>query len=378
MPPRKTNRNSNLELLRIISIVLIIAHHYSVHGFNIQKLGYCANQFLVGFLSLGGKFGVSCFVLISGYFMVSSRFTVYKLIKLIAEVLFYSIGIGLIFLFVLTPVTPLSPADITPILMPVGSESYWFITSYIVMMLFSPILNFFINHTNQKTHLQLLLPFIVIWSILPCCFKSVHYGTNNSLWFIILYLIAGYLRKYVDIEKENASRHFAVGMICYFLIAIYNAAIIYLSHMTSAQELLSQSSRLSGINSPLILLSSVELLLGFLKMRPHYSRFINTLASASFGVYLIHDNRFMRPYLWKTLFKNSQWYSSHYLILHAIAVIFSIYVVCTLIDLIRQATAERLLLRFFDKYLERIKNFFHSIWICCEKRILSFLQQYYG
>lgn len=96
-------RNSNLEMLRIVSMFLIVAHHYAMHGFNIAELNYSFNRYIVGVLSLGGKLGVSCFILISGFFMVNFQITLHKLIKIIAEVWVYSAGITLLFMFVLTP-----------------------------------------------------------------------------------------------------------------------------------------------------------------------------------------------------------------------------------------------------------------------------------
>lgn len=83
---RKIGRSSNLELLRILAIIMIIAHHYSVHGgWDIpNELSY--NRIIVQFLSLGGKLGVNCFVLITGYFMINSKFNINKFAKIVGQV----------------------------------------------------------------------------------------------------------------------------------------------------------------------------------------------------------------------------------------------------------------------------------------------------
>lgn len=66
-------KNSSIELLRIICIILIVAHHYCVHGIS-DALSYeTINGYRV-FLQLFGAFGkVACsiFALISGYYLVS-------------------------------------------------------------------------------------------------------------------------------------------------------------------------------------------------------------------------------------------------------------------------------------------------------------------
>lgn len=80
------DRNSNIEALRIISILLIICHHYVIHGFSEVENISMMNQYLLGILSLGGKLGVTCFILISGYYMINIRFTVKKCLRIVFEV----------------------------------------------------------------------------------------------------------------------------------------------------------------------------------------------------------------------------------------------------------------------------------------------------
>ncbi len=65
-------RSSNIELLRIASMFMIILFHFSVHG-AWPESGPLASDVAVEMLSFGGKLGVNCFVLITGYFMVRSQ-----------------------------------------------------------------------------------------------------------------------------------------------------------------------------------------------------------------------------------------------------------------------------------------------------------------
>jgi surface polysaccharide O-acyltransferase-like enzyme len=347
----KKTRNSNLEILRIISMVLIVAHHYSVHGFGTIELTYSFNRYLVGFLSLGGKLGVSCFVLISGYFMVNSKFTLGKLIKLVAETLFYSVGIGILFLTVLTPVKSLGIRDSRNCLLPIGYSYYWFMTDFIILMLISPALNIIVSNVSKEMHRNFLLGATVLWSIIPSLI-SASYGYTELGWFIVLYLYAGYIRKYINIDKQNGVRHLGVAVVSYFLVIASNIFLIYLGHVTSIEAFTNQSTRFMALNSPLILITSVELLVGFASLKPRYSKKINKLASATLGVYLIHDNPLFRPYLWRVILKNPEMYSSNLLIIHAMISIIGVYVVCSCIDLIRQYTVERVFMGIVNKKLE--------------------------
>lgn len=91
MEKRKKIRNSNIELLRIISMLFIVMSHYSVHGNTIpENLSFGINQVLLQISRVGGL-GVAIFVMISGYYLSSSKFRISKIIQLEFQVLFYTI-----------------------------------------------------------------------------------------------------------------------------------------------------------------------------------------------------------------------------------------------------------------------------------------------
>ena len=64
---QEKQRQSNIELLRIVAIVMSVVHHFAVHGnmeFPLTSLS--ANRLWIQLLMLGGKVGVNLFVLSSG------------------------------------------------------------------------------------------------------------------------------------------------------------------------------------------------------------------------------------------------------------------------------------------------------------------------
>lgn len=77
---------------------MIIGHHLAVHGNYPISENMGVNDYAIRFFTIGGKLGVNIFVLISGYFMVKSTFRFKKLIRLFAQLLFYSLLIFLLFL----------------------------------------------------------------------------------------------------------------------------------------------------------------------------------------------------------------------------------------------------------------------------------------
>ena len=65
-------RNSSIELLRIISMVMIMFYHFSIHGhFDFATASVSVSRLWLNFISMGGKIGVDLFVLISGYYLIS-------------------------------------------------------------------------------------------------------------------------------------------------------------------------------------------------------------------------------------------------------------------------------------------------------------------
>ena len=93
-------RDSNIELYRIIIMILIVAHHYVVNSglFELMRQSPTSFKSLYLFLfGMWGKTGINCFVLITGYFMCQSRITLRKFTKLLFWVLFYNIAVYLAF-----------------------------------------------------------------------------------------------------------------------------------------------------------------------------------------------------------------------------------------------------------------------------------------
>lgn len=73
----KKERKSNFEILRILAMVLIISYHFVFHS-NYNYGAINAHDFILRTFWLFGEIGVNLFMLISGYFMVHSKFSLKK------------------------------------------------------------------------------------------------------------------------------------------------------------------------------------------------------------------------------------------------------------------------------------------------------------
>ena len=200
-------RDSSLELLRIVSMLLIIVHHYAVHGFLLKGefaiFPLTLNKLIILFLSLGGKVGVNCFVLISSYYLVDSKIKLRKILEIFLKVIFYS-WIVLLLLYILKYNYLIAGGSIIiikefikAILSPL--KGYWFISCYLLLYISSPVLNKLINQLDKNEFKILISTMLIIF----CCLKSI--GINlyysNYIWFILLYFISSYIKREISLSK---------------------------------------------------------------------------------------------------------------------------------------------------------------------------------
>ena len=75
------------------------------------------------------------------------------------------------------------------------------------------------------------------------------------------------------------------------------------------------------------------------------SKLISKIGVATFGVYLIHDHRQFREYMWTHIFRIPELYTSPLFGLYIILVILSIFIVCTIIEVIRDELMEKTFFR---------------------------------
>ena len=155
--------------------------------------------------------------------MIKSKFTLRKLLILGGEVYFYSflfLAIGILFL------TPgiLTPPTVGASILPISHNAYWFVTCYIVLMLFSPF--------SKNTFIKVILLSVLLWSVFPTIIptmtnypaQDICIGNNFQysplIWFFVLYLIGSYIRLYVNVDKLSYNKlisGFVISVIIVFV-----------------------------------------------------------------------------------------------------------------------------------------------------------------
>ena len=321
-------RDSNVELLRIVAMLLVMLIHA-----NFKSLGYPSHEelaaspidsfvrFFIGALS---SVCVNVFVLISGWYGI--RFKLSGLGKLLFQTLFF-----IILLAPLLFVWKTQPMDFVHSL----ASNYWFVTAYILLLILAPALNAFAEQTS-KTMFKTVLIILFIYQILVSYIgNSAWYDDGYSpLAFLFLYLLARYMRVYPPRwSKLNKYTDLLIWAGLSLFIAICSITLLHLQM---------GGGRMYNYTSPIIVASSAYFFLFFTKIRIR-SKAINWIGKSAFAAFLLH----MHPLLFDHCYANviSNWHMSLSLPLtYALiaAYIILIFFVAILLDKIRQGVYDML------------------------------------
>ncbi len=342
-------RNSSVELFRIISMLIIIAHHYVVNSGLLEVINESnhleENDIFLFLFGWGGKTGINCFILVTGYYMCTSKITLKKYIKLLSERYFYAIVF--FFIFLVTGYMTFSIKDFLKVLIPFFNISDGFVSCFLLFYLLIPFLNKLIKVLNEKEHAILLLILLFIYTILPSFMKAT-VTFNYVTWFCVLYFIASFLRLYSKKWMENTRLWAALTIISLLLSWTSVVLFAYIGKIIKNTEI--TYFLVSDSNKVLALTTGITAFMLFKNIKLKQHKWINLIASSTFGVLLIHANSdAMRQWLWKDMLQNVTFYNSSYLILHAIISVLVVFVVCTIIDQIRIKLIENPMMRLIWK-----------------------------
>lgn len=351
---KNKQRSSNLELYRIICMLMIVAHHYVVNSGLIAIDGPLLsnpkdhNSLFLLLFGAWGKTGINCFLMITGYFMCTSQITLRKFLKLLLQIYLYKFII--FFVFLLSGNETVSPTRILELAMPFWSIKDDFVGCFIVFYLTIPFWNILIKNMTKKQHQLLLLLLLVCYTLLgtvPTFTVSFNYVT----WFGIIYLIASYIRLY---PSPLLAKRAVWGWLTVISVFVSLVSIIFMVYYSSHNSVGTYHHFLTDSNKLLAVAVAICSFLWFKNHNMGYSRVINRFGAATFGVLLIHTNSVaMRKWLWQDVVDCVGHYEMPLvqLVLYSISVVLMIFLVCNLIDQLRIATFEKWFFRWYDRKL---------------------------
>lgn len=281
-------RNYSVDFLRIISMLFIVFGHYQ--GNTEIQVNFTLNSFeyiLFNIVACIQVIGVNLFIIISAWFLFDSKFELKKLLHLLFKILIYSVG-GYVFIALIK-----NNFDLKLLLkysFPVYNRVWWYATEYIRFYLVFVFLNVFINKCPKTIYKSLIYMLTITYSIYPTLMNMTNrlqFVGNWHLWFITIYLLIGYIKKY-DIKFSNKS------LVCFYISCTSLCCLCRILIDNITVRVFGQSvgtDILFHNNSIFVFLSAFSVFLFFYKIsisNPIIIGLIKKVSPLTFDVYLFH------------------------------------------------------------------------------------------
>jgi len=185
-------------LALVAAMVMVIGLHFFGHGGGLSSNAWSYNYFISQTVYVFLFIAVNCFVLISGYYLCTSQFKLKKIVNLWIQVAFYSVAIYLIVSLIQGN---FEMSELIKSGMVVTLKQYWFFTAYFFLYLIFPFLNYAIKAMTQRAHFICCAVLFTLFSVLPTFIYLIDFsqvrGGYSFVWFVVLYMVAAYVRIYV-------------------------------------------------------------------------------------------------------------------------------------------------------------------------------------
>lgn len=319
-------RNLAIEFLRIWSMILILTCHAVIHfdwhshhvAYGVPAEPGYRNPFNYLVIQYG-QVGVTIFFMITGFFLVNKQFHHSRLIKTWLQMFLYSAGA--FFLVVLVGWLWKIPGILAPLFStpneliktilasftPFAFNSYWFIGSYLILLVFSPFLNILVENMTREQHKWLIILLLLLSA--QSLFLNRTSNWNNLTYSFVGYLAGAWIRQY---SQQRWSRKQNVLAL---LVIIGITGLMYLfNYFVCSQHWLVGALGWQGQihyglwAGPIIigaLIFRLVLQLEQSECLAPLAGLILQVAPTTFGIYLIHENLFGYRIIWE--------YLSHYL-----------------------------------------------------------------
>lgn len=310
-PESKTTtvRDSRFELLRVLAMLcIVLCHVVAINGWGLEQQSDATGIVAVAIDQYFGQFGVALFFMLPGFFL-SHRVSIdaWHVGKTVIQVFIYSMLCLVVVLTVFH--MHVSFRDMYRSLFPIINGTYWFVTAYVLMMLFAPFVNIIFNHCNQRMHGVFILMLLSL-SVVPYV-SFIGFAYDGLQWTTALYAICCYsIGAYVQRYGVRFRRRIRLVWIPVCAIAGFVLVTIFLwasmRQIWIARIFEWQPRSIFG-SLPIFAILVASLVLLTVSQAPQWQgdglirRAINMTASVTFGIYLIHQHPVLLSPLWNVI-----------------------------------------------------------------------------
>ncbi len=375
---KQNSRNSAVEWLKILGIVLIILSHVvqTLHDKNtyigykdyMLPLGNATSdpqELILNILRYSGCLGNTIFFVSSAWYLLDRKSASgKKILSMLVEIWIFSVLIMAIF-SVAYPGT-LDSKLVTKAFFPTTFSSNWYLTCYILFYAIYPFLNKIIYAMDQRTLLRCALTMSLLYIVLNYMHMLKWLGgtlfqkSELILWVTIYFCIA-YMKLYLPELSKKKIFNWAL-----ILLGIGgNCIIVILANFRGLHtEFYSNKLLYWNTNcSPMLIMATIgmfNLARGF----DFKNTVVNKISGLSLLIYIVHENTFvriyLRPYIWQNIYKT---FGYDHILMWTVIQVAVIFITTLLVCIIYKYTLQRLVnklaelaYRVFCKIYKRLEN----------------------
>lgn len=354
----KTKRNSSIELMKVIAIVMIVLSHSMPDGdgtlgasyIDIDSVTTNWQLLLAGLFKNMGQIGNDIFLVASCWFLVDSKQAKRsKLAGFLADSWFCSILMLIVFLIL---GYSFSLKYIVKQFFPATFNNCWFLTCFVLFYMIHPLLHVALESMDQKSLLRFNVMFFIMYNCMGFIMGNTMFYFSELIGFCGFYFLVGYIKKFASEKYMSKSLNVRILLAGIGLWLASFAATDFLGFKVSL--LSDQLMRWDTIMNPCFVLIGIGAF-GLAHSGEFYNPFVNYISSLSLIIYMLHANIIIRQYGRWDLFawiKESYGYDRLvvWILLFALFNIVASVVVATVYD----KTIRRFMHSLFTKCIEKI------------------------
>lgn len=245
----------------------------------------------------------------------------------------------------------------------VRSVNGGFVGSFLFFYLLVPFYNNFLKHLSKRNHIFLIGLLLTFFTVFGTFFAASSIFTE-SVWYMILYILAAYIKKYSP-HWANSKKVSLGGLTTCIILAQMSVGVLDFIGMKMGGRNVAYYM-ISDSNKLLAFLVGVFAFLTFKNMKYRTNKIINIVSSTTFGILCIHaSSDAMRTMLWKDIVgvPDAYAFSLGKLIAYSIQIVILVFAACFVIDYLR--------LRFIERPMFRVINQKTKDWNPKERNILK-------
>lgn len=329
--PGKTQRSSNLELLRILCMLLIIGDHLTGQG-GIADYTTLPSSFAFCLIGCGSRIACSVFILIGGWFLCEQPYKTRRPLSLWLSLWLYTVPVTLLCRLAGLDV---SLGALRWAAFPASTRQLWFISDYLLLLLCVPLLNRVLRGLPRTAHRGLLAVLAVPMIFYPTLFGENGIVSDTAWMFLYEYLLAAYLRRYPENRLARLLQNRAAALALGLGLPLVNTAIravLETRGLTDGKAFQYVAYYRTALGALPNLLAALALFYLFKNLDLGCVRWVNALSGTTLGVYILHQVPAFRNFLWNGLLQAQAHHGS---VVYTLFAIFAVFFGCAAVDAVR-------------------------------------------